>query len=238
MLAGVRLVVFDMAGTTVQDNGLVLECFVAAAEAVGLSATREELNDRMGRSKLEVFDELAKRQLGRDREKEAADLRDRGYDVFRRVMEAAYQQGGVRPVPGASGVFAWLRERGIKVVLNTGFYRRVTEIIVDKLGWETEVDGVVCVDDVREGRPAPYMIHEAMQRTGVRAVSEVAVVGDTPADILAGKNSGAVAVIGVTSGAHSGATLRRYPATHIIESVREVPAMLARVERLERQRAR
>ena len=70
---GVGLVVFDMAGTTVQDDGMVLECFVAAAEYVGLRVSREELNDRMGLSKIAVFDELSRRQVGpgRDEEKSA-----------------------------------------------------------------------------------------------------------------------------------------------------------------------
>src|SRR5438105_1509362 len=132
----IDLVVFDMAGTTVHDDGLVLECFVGAAEAVGLRVSREELNDRMGLSKLEVFDELTKRQFGRGREKEAAEMRDQGYDAFRRVLEGAYEHGGVSAVPGAACVFEWLAKRGVKRALNTGFYRRVTEIIVDKLGWK------------------------------------------------------------------------------------------------------
>jgi phosphonatase-like hydrolase len=230
----VRLVVFDMAGTTVHDDGLVLECFVAAAEAVGLEATREELNERMGLSKLQVFDELSKRQLGRTREAEA--LRDQGYDAFRRILEASYERGGVSGVSGAEGVFRWLHDRDVLVALNTGFYRRVTEIIVDKLGWKSAVDAVVCVEDVVEGRPAPYMIHEAMQRCRVHSVNEVIAVGDTPSDMIAGINSGALGVIGVTSGAHTGASLRRYPATHIVESVRDLPAIIERLSRIERSR--
>jgi phosphonatase-like hydrolase len=228
----VRLVVFDMAGTTVHDDGLVLECFVAAAEQVGLAVTRDELNDRMGMSKHFVFDELSKRQLGAGRA--AEELRDRGYEIFRRVLEAAYEKGGVAPVRGAEGVFETLHESNVKCALNTGFYRKVTDIIVDKLGWRNKVDAVVCVDDVAEGRPAPYMIHEAMQRCRVRAVDEVVVIGDTPADMIAGKCSGARAVVGVLSGAHTGSTLRRYPATHILDSVRDLPAMLGRLGRIGR----
>ena len=120
----------------------------------------------------------------------------------------------------------------MKVALNTGFYRRVTDIIVEGLRWRDAVDAVVCVDDVREGRPAPYMIHEAMQRCGVHGVDEVVVVGDTPVDMLAGRNAGARAVVGVTSGSHPVATLRRFPSTHVLPSVRELPAMLDRLGRL------
>lgn len=232
MRSGVGLVVFDMAGTTVQDDGMVLECFVAAAGHVGLRASREEINDRMGTSKRAVFDELARRQVGPGRDEEARALADRGYEAFCQVLEGAYARAGVAPIDGTEGVFAWLRERGAKVALNTGFYRRVTDIIVEGLRWTTAVDAVVCVDDVREGRPAPYMIHEAMQRCGVRAVDEVVVVGDTPSDMHAGRNAGARAVVGVTSGSHTAATLRRCPSTHVLASVRDLPGMLERLGRL------
>jgi phosphonatase-like hydrolase len=232
MKTDVRLVVFDMAGTTVHDEGLVLECFVAAAESVGLNVTREELNDRMGMSKFKVFDELAKRQLGKG--KAAEDLRDTGYAIFCRVLESAYEKAGVAPVRGAEKVFELLHTHQIKCALNTGFYRKVTDIIVDKLNWRNAVDAIICVDDVAVGRPSPYMIFEAMQRTKVRAVDEVVVVGDTPSDMIAGKRSGARAVVGVLSGAHTGSTLRRYPATHILESVRDLPSMLERLGRIDR----
>lgn len=234
MSSGVGLVVFDMAGTTVQDDGMVLECFVAAAGHVGLEVSRDELNDRMGRSKLEVFDELARRQAGPGRDGEARALRDRGYEAFCQVLEGAYARAGVAPIDGAERVFTWLRASGAKVALNTGFYRRVTDIILHGLRWGDAVDAVVCVDDVREGRPAPYMIHEAMQRCGVRAVDEVVVVGDTPSDMHAGRNAGARAVVGVTSGSHTAATLRRHPSTHVLGSVRDLPAMLDRLGRLAR----
>jgi phosphoglycolate phosphatase-like HAD superfamily hydrolase len=45
--------------------------------------------------------------------------------------------------------------------------------------------------------------------------------------MLAGRNAGARAVVGVTSGSHTAASLRRYPATHVVESVRDIPAVLA-----------
>lgn len=48
MRSGVRIVVSDMAGTTVPDDGLVIESFVAAAGHADLRAPRDELNARMG----------------------------------------------------------------------------------------------------------------------------------------------------------------------------------------------
>jgi phosphonatase-like hydrolase len=123
-------------------------------------------------------------------------------------------------VPGASDTFALLRGREVKVALNTGFDRDITELLVGALGWnQGVVDAVVCGDDVPRGRPAPYLIFRCMERTGASSVQRVAVVGDTMLDLQAGHNAGARWNIGVLSGAHSREQLERQPHTHLIESV-------------------
>jgi phosphonatase-like hydrolase len=227
----VSLVVLDMAGTTVRDDGVVLECFVAAADAVGLEASRAELNARMGQSKLEVFDELSARQLGAG--EAASRLAQNGFDAFRRILERVYVGGGVAPMPGAEGIIGWLRERGTRVALNTGFYRAVTEQLVNALGWRSMVDAVVCADDVPRGRPAPFLIHHAMQRCDVASVHEVVAVGDTPSDVAAGHNAGARGVVAVTSGSHTAAELRRCQPTHLVRDVTELRRIIERLERLD-----
>ena len=55
----------------------------------------------------------------------------------------------------------------------------------------------------------------------------VAIVGDSPTDLEAGNRAGAGLVIGVRSGSHTEDTLRAAPHTHIVDSVADVPAVLA-----------
>ena len=236
MVNGIALVVFDLAGTTVEDSGGVLDCFAASMEAAGLRADREALNASMGQSKLTVLRELAMRQRGEGAQAEA--LAQTAFEHFRTCMADVYRGGGARPMRGAETLFAELREQGVRVALNTGFDGHVTDALLTALGWHARVDTVVCVDDVPHGRPAPTMIHLAMQRTAVHAVHEVAVVGDTPADLQAGANSGAALVVGVESGTHTAASLRRHPMTHLIAGVWELSALLRRVARLPRDRRR
>ena len=226
----IRLAVLDIAGTTVRDDDLVLECFVSAALATGLRATREEMNARMGQGKLEVFEELAGRQTRTADDRTA--LRDAAYAKFQATLEEAYRSRGVTPMRGAHETMAWLRSNGVRVALNTGFYRSVTEIIVEKAGFARLVDVVVCVDDVPTGRPAPYMIFEAMKRCGTASVAHVLVAGDTPVDALAGRNAGARLVVGVTSGAHDARTLRAAHATHVLAGVWDLPDLVRRDDRL------
>src|SRR5687767_10587701 len=123
----------------------------------------------MGQGKLEVFEELAGWQTKTDAERNA--LRDAAYAKFQEVLEQAYRAGGVTAMRGARETIVWLRGQGIKVALNTGFYRRVTEIVVGSAGLGNLADTVVCVDDVPAGRPAPYMIFEAMKRCRTPSVA-------------------------------------------------------------------
>ena len=58
----IQLAVIDMAGTTVADDGLVVDAFEAAATAAGLPArgaereqARQYVLDTMGQSKIAVF---------------------------------------------------------------------------------------------------------------------------------------------------------------------------------------
>jgi phosphoglycolate phosphatase len=227
-MARIALAVLDMAGTTVKDDGQVLACFLEAARIVRLPVDPLEVNAQMGMRKYDVFLSLSRIAKVGDPEKTAA----LAYDAFREILEGTYREMGASPLPGVAEAIRALRDRGVKVALNTGFYREVTDLLIDLLGWRDRVDAVVCGDDVPEGRPAPYMIHEAMKRTGVRSVHEILVAGDTPSDVIAGHNSGARVVVAVTSGAHKADRLRREKPTYLLEGVRELPDLVSRIERL------
>ena len=72
------------------------------------------------------------------------------------------------------------------------------------------------------------MIFRAMEATGVQNVKEVVNVGDTPLDVQSGSNAGLAGVVGVLTGAHDRESLQREPHTHIINSVADLPDLIAR----------
>ncbi|GCE23349.1 HAD family hydrolase [Dictyobacter kobayashii] len=221
----IQLVVFDMAGTTVDDSGnRVLTCLVEAARIHDLPGTPEELNELMGMNKLEVFELLAARRLSGPSEASHT-LARAALDTFVTHMKEAYSQH-VAPIPGAEATFAFLRERGIKVALDTGFDSVIGGIILDRLNWLGRyVDYAVFSSDVSRGRPAPFMIFRAMEQLDVQDVRQVMKLGDSPADLDEGSNAGCGEVIGVLSGAHTAATLGRYRHTRLIASVADLPSL-------------
>jgi phosphonatase-like hydrolase len=221
----IELVVFDMAGTTIEDRGQVIHAFKAALRKAGVVVTGKELQAWRGAAKREVLRFYLEQRYGRD-DADVAPQVERAYAEFRLLLESSYVEGGVRAVAGAEATFAWLRDRGIKIGLTTGFYRKVTDIMLQAVGWHQGIiDACICSDGVPQGRPAPFMIFRAMEATGVTSVHRVIKVGDTARDLLAGRNAGVRGVVGVLSGSHGIERLGRVYHTHIITSVAELPQL-------------
>lgn len=222
---GIRLVVFDLAGTTIRDDDRVLRCMLDVCARHGLEVTPEEVNAFMGASKRQVFQHFIERQQGRGTGGDA--LLERVFADFQRALEDGYRREPVEAIPGAEETFRWLHARGILVATTTGFYKRVTEILFSRLGWDRGlVDAAVSVDEVPRGRPAPFMVFAAMTRLGVESVHQVIKVGDTPFDLMEGHNAGVRGVVGVLSGAHRAESFGRVRHTHILPSVRDLPDLI------------
>ncbi|WP_274559021.1 phosphonatase-like hydrolase [Streptomyces spiramyceticus] len=226
-MSRIKLVVLDMAGTTVADDGLVEQAFGAAAERLGVepgSADHAEKLDyvraTMGESKISVFRHL----FGDETRAQQANT------AFEEAYGSLVDAGHIAPVPGAREAVERLRGDGRRVVLTTGFARVTQDAILAAVGWQDLVELTLCPADAGgRGRPYPDMVLAALLRTGAAdAVQEIAVAGDTSYDMLSGVRSGASVVAGVLTGAHGADQLTSHGATHILRSVEELPGLLAR----------
>lgn len=221
----ISLVVFDMAGTTVEDSGLVQQSFLAADSHAGLSKTDADrgemlryVSDTMGQSKIVVFRHLAR---GNEEQAQAANKE------FERCYAQLVAEGNCSPIPGAEDVITSLRSRGIKTALTTGFARETQSAIIDALGWQNLADVVLCTEPGVRGRPYPDMPLTALMRTETDSVLSMIVLGDTSSDVISGLRAGARASIGVLTGAHDTAQLSAAGATHILNSVADLPTLVA-----------
>ncbi|MFG2608337.1 phosphonatase-like hydrolase [Streptomyces sp. NPDC048514] len=223
---GIRLVVLDMAGTTVADGGLVERAFAAAAAELGVEDGSPEhaehlayVRATMGESKISVFRHLCG----------AEDRAQRANSAFEKAYGDLVDEGLIAPVPGAREAVEELTASGRGVVLTTGFARVTQDAILGALGWQDLVPLTLCPADAGgRGRPFPDMVLEAFLRTkAAEDVRQVAVVGDTSYDVLSGVRAGAGLVAGVRTGAHGDDALRAAGATHVLDSVAALPALLA-----------
>lgn len=234
-----RLIVFDMAGTTVKDNSEVLQCFQQAAAKTSLEASTEKVNAMMGLPKHQVFEVLWQEQIGLDNPDYHQKV-ETSYSQFKQILNEYYQTQPIEPTLGCLDMFYWLKSQGIKIALNTGFYREVTDIILNRLGWNRGLDSnyigsensliqaSITPSEIynQEGRPAPFMIQKAMYKLGITNPQEVVAVGDTPSDLAAGKNAHCLMAIGVTSGTHSAQELAAHSHDYLINSLSELPAII------------
>lgn len=213
----IALAVFDVAGTTVRDDEVVLDAVMTAFAKHGLHPDREAVNRYMGTPKPEMIARFAVPSGGNGAA--VADPRDI-HATFREEIARAYRDGPVEAIPGAVTTFRRLRDRGVRVALDTGFDRETLDLILGRLGWGPELlDCTVSSDEVARGRPYPYLIFRAMERSGIASVREVAKLGDTPADVQEGRAAGCAIVAAVLSGAHRRETLELEHPTHVIATV-------------------
>ena len=219
----IDLVVFDMAGTTVNDADSVNRCLRSAFSAVGLVVSPEDVNSVMGLPKPEAIALLLERSALRDSLRDRLD--DIHSDFVSRSINFYSSDPSVHEVPGATGVFERLQKSGIRVALDTGFSRAIASVILDRLGWTNcrLIDATICSDEVPRGRPHPDMIYKVMDNLGITDARRVAKIGDTPADLREGHNAGCGLVVGVLSGTHSREQLRATSAFSSHRNDRRLP---------------
>lgn len=236
-MSKVKLVVFDLSGTTVQDDNAVAKSLFEAAQEFNLGVTLEDFEKTIGTNKIHLYQYMIAKNRGIDVRFEEfekynfPDILDEAMVVFKRYSEIMinYYLTNTEAMEGAEETFIWCKENGIKVATDTGFHRDVNNAIMDKLKWMENgmIDLSVDVESTNEiGRPAPYMIFYAMKELGIQSVHEVIKIGDTPSDLLSGYNAGCLGNIGVLSGANSAEVLGKYRHTHILPSVKELPELI------------
>jgi phosphonatase-like hydrolase len=233
-MAKFDLIVFDMAGTTVRDLNEVENCFLEAAQQTGLEAPSERIIGMMGWSKKLVFETLWNEQLPSAPQYEVESMIDSSYLIFKSILENHYRTQEVRTVENCKEVFEQVRNKGVKIALTTGFYREVTNIILNRLGWDDglneqfvqtgpgPIDCSISSDEVAFGRPAPYMIFKAMEKTQIFDTRKVINIGDTPSDLQSGHNARVGLNLGVSYGTHSYEQLSQLPHNHIISDISTV----------------
>jgi phosphonatase-like hydrolase len=222
-MPGIKLVVFDIAGTIIEDRGEVVTAFANALRKSGIRYVKDELKEWKGASKREVIRHFVERE--NNPTSASVESVEGTYRLFRSELEDLYR-AHITPIQDADATFAWCREHGIQLATTTGFYAEIRDMILDQAGWRDSFSANICSSDVKRGRPAPYMIFRAMEASGVEDVRQVANVGDTLLDLQAGTNAGVRGVIGVLTGMQSAEQLRRAPHTHLLPSVADLPYLI------------
>jgi len=225
--SGLRLAVFDLAGTTLDDSvegqPLVIIATQGAFARAGVNMSFEAINARRGLDKREAIRSLCEEIFRASENVSVAadvdELTDRVNGYFLEALNQLILSSELHEMPGTSSTFQALRDRGVAIVIGSGFAQETAQAMVKRLGWQ--VDGVV-----HARRPFPDAVLEAMRWRGITDPGQVVKVGDTVADVAEGKSAG-VWTVAVLSGTQAEASLRQAGPDFILQSVHDFPSLLA-----------
>lgn len=220
----VELVVFDIAGTTVKDNGEIAKAFQQAMREHSYKIPIEKINPLMGYKKTEAIKKMLN-EYEADKVKITDDYIDKIHERFVALMVEYYNTTDeLQPLPNVKDVFIYLKEKNIKIGLDTGFPNEITDVIIERLGWlkNNFINYVVSSNQVPAGRPQPYMIQKMMEQAGITDAKKVIKIGDTETDINEGLNAGCLYSIGITTGAFTKEALEPYKPSFIFNDMKEL----------------
>ena len=208
-----RLVLFDVDGTLVDSQDIIVAAQRRAFAAVGLPApSRAESLSIVGLSLHEAFHALT---AGKGPVDALADAYRDAFTVLR--ADPAFEEPFF---PGALEAVAQIAARENTLIgVATGKSRRGVARLIQRAGWVNLLATIQTADD-NASKPAPDMVLSALAETGV-AASNAVLVGDTTFDMTMARAAG-IAAIGVDWGYHPADALRGAGAQTIVSDWSQV----------------
>lgn len=212
--APIQLVIFDLMGTLIVDDGSSARAYIAALTQAGLQPDTPRFAEALTR-----IDEL------RGRPPLVVLIDVLGDPVVAEEATWAFDDSiltsikDFKPFPGADAVLRQLAEQQILIAATTGFTPEVRKAVLAHCQWSETFDEVLSVTGTKRGHPAPDLLLEAILSLKIDSVAQVAIVGDSAPDLEAGSRAGAGLVVGVCTGGTPRAKLKAAPHTHLLDSV-------------------
>jgi len=210
MLAGIRLIIYDLDGVIVDTSGAIIISFNAALRDVGAKPrSPEEIRSMIG----VPLDEMYRKVLPRWKWRHIEGLIIRYREVFNGVSREH-----ARVLDGVEETLTHFEEEGINQCLATNKSAPEAEKILIHLGIEGFFDLIVGYDDVANPKPSPEMILLALDGMGATP-REAVLIEDSPTGLKAGKAAGDHNVA-VSTGFTDTATLREQNPDYLIDDIR------------------
>jgi HAD superfamily hydrolase (TIGR01509 family) len=212
-----RIAVLDVDGTLVDTNYQHAMAWYRAFRSLGATFPIWRIHRLIGMG----GDQLVAALGGDELEERIGDeARDRW------LQEADPLMKEVSLLPGAREFVLALKERGHRVVLASSGKPHHVDQALDMLDVRDVVDGWTTSEDVEETKPAPDLLHVALEKIGEPADARSVVIGDSVFDVKAAKNAGMPAVV-VRSGGFGDDELREAGAIAIYDTPADLTADLA-----------
>ena len=216
----ISLLVCDMAGTIINENGIIYKSIDNILTRLHIPITEEEKILWHGKDKKEILTHHIKKHI-KINENNIINTAEKWLieDLTNQYLKS---NKATLMKPSLPNFFNKLQYNGIKIGLNTGYPATFQKTIINHFSLNSCIDAHISSEKVKWGRPYPYMIYRLMEECEISNIKQVAKIGDTSNDMLEGRNAGCGLVIGVLSGASSETELRNAGADVILENITDL----------------
>lgn len=203
----IKTVLFDLDGTLLDTNELIIKSFDYTFKQYGLSFTREEIMAFNGPPLWKTFKEINP---------------IKAEDMLRtyRDHNLKNHEKYVKVFPYVIETIAKLQEKEIKMAIVTAKMRNGAQLGIEMTGLHRYFKTIVTVDDVTHSKPHPEPVLKAMEALKSDTKSTI-MVGDNYHDIEAGKNAG-ILTAGVAWSMKGREFLEQLNPTYMLEDMRDL----------------
>ncbi|MGH8476633.1 MAG: phosphoglycolate phosphatase [Methylococcales bacterium] len=218
------LIVMDLDGTLVDSAPDLIYATQRMLEELGRDPVEgEQIRAWVGNG----VNVLVKRALtGSMQTEESPAGYNQAYRIFADLYAANLSQLS-RVYPGVIEGLEALREQAFKLACMTNKHSRFTGSLLEQIGLAHYFQSVVCGDTYAERKPHPLPLLKTAEQFNI-IPSRSVMVGDSKNDVQAGKAAGFLSVC-VPYGYRIAGPIEELGADYVIDSLAELPSLLARV---------
>ena len=185
----INTVIFDVDGTLLNTETIYIRAWIEAGASLGYTIPMEALMKTRAVSRA-VAKQCFQSYCGEDFDYEAV------WKVRIQISEEIIKSmpADALLMPHARQTLLWLKEQGITLAAASSTEYKATRDHLERAGIFDLFTAVLGGDMITRGKPQPDIFLKAAQLTGTKP-AQCIVVGDTPADVLAGSAAGMKVVL-------------------------------------------
>jgi len=212
MSTQINTVLFDLDGTLIDTNDLIIESFLYTLDRYYPEEyKRNDILPFMGPTLRETFEAMNPEKV------------DEMIATYRQ-FNLANHDTLVKEFPGVYKTVQALKQAGVKIGIVTTKVHKTVEMGLKLTKLDPFFDVVIALDHVQNAKPDPEPIFKALELLGSKP-EEAIMVGDNSHDILGGKNAGTMTA-GVAWSLKGKEFLSSYEPDYILEDMTDLLKIL------------
>ncbi|MBY7144096.1 pyrophosphatase PpaX [Virgibacillus sp. NKC19-3] len=203
----IRTILFDLDGTLIDTNDLIIASFNHTFKQYNLDFTKEEIIEFNGPPLVDTFRKIDPKRT------------DQMIETYR-VHNLANHDNYVKAFPQVVDTIEQLTNNGVKLGIVTTKMSKAVTMGLTLTGLDPFFDTVITLDDVTHSKPHPEPVIKAMEKLHAEHASTL-MVGDNYHDIESGKNAG-IQTAGVAWTHKGKRRLLEYNPTYMLEEMHDL----------------